>query len=174
MPPSKLLIVWSIRLAMAAFALVLIGRVAAVRSERWAGIARWLWAAGLVLATLHVLSAFHFVHGWSHAAALADTARQTREQSGWAVGAGVYFNYAFIAVWGADAAWWWLRPDRYARRSTGWSVVIGGYLLFIALSATVVFESGPIRWFGLAAAGIALLLVILRIRRKLPETKRTA
>ena len=63
-----------------------------------------LWLAGAGLLLVHLLAAFHFKHAWSHAAAHADTARQTREFSGLDWGGGLYLNYLLILVWLADAA----------------------------------------------------------------------
>ena len=157
-----LLVAWTIRLSMVLFGIVLIGRLTGTRPARGDTLMRGLWTFGWLLAAVHVGAAFHLVHDWSHAAAFADTARQTAEQVGWPVGAGVYFNYAFIAVWGADVAWWWFFPAGYRDRSRGWSVAIDGYLAFIAFSATVVFESGLVRWAGVAMTVMAAVLVLSR------------
>ena len=56
----------------------------------------------------HVYSAFQFYHGWSHASAFEETARQTRETVGWEVGEGLFVSYFFTLVWLADVIWWWL------------------------------------------------------------------
>jgi hypothetical protein len=79
--------------------------------------ARILWTAGVVLLGAHTLAAFHFVHGWSHQAAADETARQTAELIGLRWSGGVFVNYAFLAMWAADAGWWWAAPASYRNRS---------------------------------------------------------
>src|SRR5215207_1514919 len=49
---------------------------------RFRKTARGVWIAGAVFFVLHLAAAFHFYHGWSHAAALDDTRRQTFERTG--------------------------------------------------------------------------------------------
>ncbi len=86
---------------------------AAIRETAWLTVATWalgwpgalrsrgagVWVWGASAAAFHVAVAMHAGHGWSH----ADAVRHTEEVSG--VGAGVWVNYAFVAVWLADAAW---------------------------------------------------------------------
>src|SRR4029453_10549556 len=64
---------------------------------------------GLALA-VHSALAFELRHGWSHTAALRDTARQTEALLGWAFGGGLFVNYFFVALWTFEAGWWWLAP----------------------------------------------------------------
>ena len=40
------------------------------------------------------------------------------------------FNYAFLVVWLADAAWRWLSPASHETRTTGVSAAIHGFLFF--------------------------------------------
>jgi len=119
-------------------------------------IARWLWALGGAFLLLHIAAAFHLRHGWSHAAAVADTARQTHEFTGINWGGGVWFNYALAAVWVADAAWWWFRPKAF-ERARRWLVFSRLFFLFMWLNAAVVFVRGPMRWFGLVVCIAAVL-----------------
>jgi hypothetical protein len=121
-----------------------------------AGAARVFWMAGALLALVHVALAFHLHHAWSHASALSETARQTRELLGLSVGAGVYVNYLFLAVWAADALWWWASPLRYAARPRWLDLGVRGFLLFIFVNGAIVFGRGPVR-----IAGVASLLVLL-------------
>jgi hypothetical protein len=108
------------------------------------------------MAVLHVLVAFHFRHGWSHASAVAETARQTEEALGVAIGAGVYVNYLFIAVWLADAAWWWVSPATFSARPSPLDRAIRLFLLFIFVNGAIVFPKGPIRFAGIViVAGLA-------------------
>src|SRR5882762_2048787 len=105
---------WTVRGALALYALAITVRLAAParRAE-----ARFLWTAGCLLFLAHVAAAFHFFHGWSHAHAYRETARQTRELFGIDWGGGLYLNYLFTLAWAADAAyWWWGGLDGYDRR----------------------------------------------------------
>jgi len=118
--------------------------------------ARAAWTTGAVFALVHVLLAFHVRHAWSHAAAVADTARQTRELLGREVGAGVYFNYVFLAVWLADAAWWWIAPRSFGARPPAVDRAVRLFLLFMFVNGAVVFPRGPVRLAGLVlVAGLA-------------------
>lgn len=100
--------------------------------------ARLVWTAALVLYLLHVAAAFHFQYGWSHAIALRETARQTRELFGVDSGSGLYLNYLFTAIWISDCLWWWLLPMGYAARPIAVSAVIQGFMGFMFVNATVV------------------------------------
>ena len=121
--------------------------------RRGAAAARLLWTGGLLLAALHVVSAFQLRHGWSQASAFQETARQTQELLGFRFGGGLYVNHAFLAVWLADAAWWWLRPASFSARPRALDTSIRLFLLFIFVNGAIVFADGPIRLLG----GVAVL-----------------
>jgi hypothetical protein len=137
---NDLLTLWTIRLSCALY-------VAALLGFAW----RWTWTTGLAAYLLHVAAAFSLHHHWSHDAALRDTARQTNAMFGVDSGFGLYFNYAFTAIWLADVAWMWLRPDSYRKRASWLAVSIHAFMAFMFFNATVVFASGWTRWLGLAA-----------------------
>lgn len=145
-----------------------------------------LWALGALLAAVHLLAAFHFVHHWSHTLAVLETARRTQAQLGFAVGAGVWFNYAFVAIWGLDVLPVWVLPHlkrlpwfretsliRFlgvigsSRIQRCWRWLVDGYLLSIAFPATVIFESGAIRWAGIV---MTVVLVVLGWRSYVPKS----
>jgi len=107
--------------------------------------ARFAWTLGAGFALLHALAAFHVHHGWSHAAAVAETARQTENTLGVRVGAGVYVNYAFLAVWIADVLWWWLSPASFATRPRAVDTATRLFLLFMVVNGAIVFARGPVR-----------------------------
>jgi hypothetical protein len=86
---------------------------------------------------------------------------RVRQLIGVSFGGGVYFNHVFLLVWIFDATWWCGWPDHYLRRARLWDALVIGYLWFIALNATVVFESGMIRWLGLLGT---LVMVVAGIR----------
>lgn len=109
---------------------------------------RCVWLTGALLLLVHLLAAFHFIHGWSHAAAYADTARQTREVTGLDWGGGVYFNYALASLWLADAGIQLAAPGRLPRPAR---VALAGFYAFMWFNAAVVFVHNPVRWVGAAA-----------------------
>jgi len=115
------------------------------------GRGRWAWAIGALAALTHAALAFHLRHRWSQAAAYADTARQTGAATGLAWGGGLFFNYAFLAVWTADALWWWVAPDSFHARSRLLDRAVRGFLWFMFLNGAVVFAQGGMRWLGAAA-----------------------
>lgn len=165
---GPLLTILSIRAALLLYVSVLAGALFFGSPQRlsanrwWPRAARVLWTLACASFWVHMLSAFHFYHDWSHAAAVAATAEETRSLLGVSVGAGVYFNYLFAGVWLADVAGWWLAPEARAARSQWIGALVHGYLFFIAFSGAVVFEMGPVRWAGIAAC---ILLLVLGIRR---------
>lgn len=125
--------------------------------------ARLVSTLGALVMLLHVALAFHFVHHWSHAEAVAHTARVTHAKLGYPVGFGVWFNYLFVALWAADVAWSWIAPRAYARRPRLVTILLFGYLAFIAFQSTVVFETGLVR---LAGAALTLLLLVVWAARR--------
>src|SRR5262245_32305123 len=171
---GPLLTKWTIRLALACYVAYLAGWLAA-RGQRWPTTARWLWTAGCALFVAHVACAFHFYHGWSHAAAWQSTADETRRMLGFAFGDGIYGSYLFLIAWVGDVVWLWTGgspPAAVASCATSvprqtlswgqtppWRVVVHIFLLFIAFNGAIIFEAGPTRWFGIAAclalAGLA-------------------
>ncbi len=129
---------------------------------RWDSAARVVWTAACASLIAHFISAFHFYHGWSHAAAYADTAQQTQELFGLNWGGGLFINYALLLAWILDIVWWWRSGlDSYRKRP--WPVIAAwhGVLVFIIFNATVVFGAGIVRWLGLA---ICLLLTLTWLR----------
>lgn len=122
---------------------------------------RWLWTLGCAAYGAHVFCAFQFHHSWSHEAALADTARQTAEVTGWKWGGGIWFNYLFTLAWIADVVRLWRTapPTPSGRLSiliVGWQA----FFFFMVFNATIIFESGPVRWLGVAGClGIAILFI---------------
>jgi hypothetical protein len=132
--------------------------------------ARVVWTVACASLVAHFVSAFQFYHGWSHAAAYADTARQTEEVFGFNWGGGLFINYALLIAWIVDVGWWWRTGlNSYCKRPWLKVALWHGLLIFIIFNATVVFGDGMVRWVGLA---ICLLLTItwLRIGREWDQT----
>lgn len=127
-----------------------------LRQPSAGAIARTLWTVGAGLTVVHAVAVFHFVHGWSHDAALAHTAQQTAALTGLDWGGGLYVNYAFIALWIGDAALWWRAPSKYQRRSPFARDTLLAFFLFMFINAGIVFAHGPARLVGMIAVGLVL------------------
>lgn len=122
---------------------------------------RLVWTLGWLAYLVHVSMAFHLAFGWSHAAAVD----HTRERSG--VGEGIYASHLFTLLWTADVGWWWVAPRGHATRPRWIAFALHGFMAFVVFNATVVYETGLIRWAG--AVGFAALAALLarRFRRGL-------
>lgn len=169
MKPSDLLISWTIRLSMLLLFVVFALQMQRKSGPRMGLWLKYLWTASFAICALHVLAAFHFVHHWSHNAAYLATAEDTRKKLGIAYGAGVYFNYLFLAVWGADVCWTW-RSHKNWTKPTPWMIRAGRwYLLFIAFNGVVVFESGWLRALGAIATLILLGIASRRLLFNAPR-----
>ncbi len=105
-------------------------------------LALMCWTLSWLAYLVHVGTAFHFHHNWSHDHAFA----HTQEQSGF--GGGIYVNYVFTILWTFDVLWWMFFGTSYRRRARwiGWT--LHAFMVFIVANATIVFEDGPIRWMG--------------------------
>lgn len=106
-------------------------------------LARWCWTLAWLTYLVHLAMAFHHYHHWSH----ADAMEHTRQVSG--AGEGIFMSHLFTVVWTLDVLTWWLRPARYALRSPWIGRLLHAFMLFIIFNATVVYETGLIRWCGL-------------------------
>jgi hypothetical protein len=111
-------------------------------------------ASGVLLLVAHIVMAMGARHGWSHDAAVRQTAAQTADVYGLAWGGGVYVNYIFAGIWAWDA---W-RRHRSIELARGWLWVLRAFYFMIIFNAAVVFVPGPRRWVG-AIFTIALLWV---------------
>jgi hypothetical protein len=134
--------------AWLAFAAYVGGTVAGLRHPPNRAF-RLVWLAGAMLLLVHLLVAFHFKHAWSHAAAYADTARQTREVAGRDWGGGIWLNYLLVLVWLVDAGSRW-KPT-LAVQPPGLRRSLAGFYAFMWFNAAVVFVRTPMRWVGLLA-----------------------
>ena len=160
------MIEWTIWLALGFYFLALILDLLGARSLGCRRFGRLVWTAGCAFAWAHLAAAFNFVHGWSHAHAAEETARRTAELMGWSFGGEIYFNYAFVAVWTGDVAWRWLAPHSYAERAALISLTVHGFLLFIVVNATIVFEQGPVRIATTAALALLTAVAVGRFSRR--------
>lgn len=126
--------------------------------------ARAIYTAGCLLYLAHVACAFHFYHHWNHREAYAETARRTAELFGWHWGGGLYFNYAFTLGWTLDVLWQWLSPASFRKRSRWLSLAWHAFFLFMVINATIIFETGPVRWLGVS--GCVALIAAWAISRR--------
>jgi hypothetical protein len=128
--------------------------VALLLGRREFGRAAWIVGAGTLI--IHVVTAFDRVHGWKHAAAY----RHVEAVSGF--GPGIFVSYAFTVIWADDALWWWIDRRTYESRIASLDRAIHCFIAFVVFNATVVYETGLIRWVG---GVLFLVLGILLIRR---------
>lgn len=114
---------------------------------------RWLHRLAWLSFVAHVVCAFHFYHQWSHAQAMADTARQTAAMVGWNWGGGLWFNYLFAVLWTSELAWAELDGQGYRTRAgwVNWSV--RAFFFFMLFNGAVLFAQSPQRWLGLLLCG---------------------
>jgi hypothetical protein len=160
MAHGPLVTLWTIRLSCGLYTLGCAGWLTNKRKT-----SRLAWTAAYLFYLIHVWAAFAFYHHWSHEAAYLETARQTAELFGIHWGGGIYFNYVFTVVWGADVWRRWSGVDRRPKWPRWIDVAIQSFLAFMFLNATVVFGSGWVRWSGvIAAAGLGLLWWRYRLR----------
>lgn len=146
---------WTVWLALALFAGGEVGK-----RSRAAHGHPWAWpcsALGALLLVIHIVLAMAVRHGWSHAAAIASTASQTKAVFGIDWGGGLYVNYVFVAVWTAELLWWRLAPSRYELRRPALMWVSRVFYLIVIANAAVIFAAGWRRILG--AAIVAALLV---------------
>lgn len=153
------LIVWTVRISVALYAVVLWRWMARpAQTNHRDTVESVLWLASWAFCLVHVLLAFHFAHHWSHRAAMQHTAEVTARVTGWFWGAGIYANYAFLLWWGVDAVNPMLRTTAKSR-----STALHAVAAFMMVNATAVF--GPTWWIVPVMGFSAALLIFWRLRR---------
>jgi hypothetical protein len=159
---------WTVRLALLAYFVAVAAMFAAPHRPRRAS--RLLYTLGCALMLVHIALAFHFHHQWSHGQAAADTIARTKNLIGIHFAGGIWFNYAFAAVWLLDVVGWWRGGlATYHRRPRWMHLLLHGFLLFIIFNATVVFETGWTRWGGLIGCAVIGVLAVGPMRRRRTE-----
>lgn len=162
--PGDALIRWTARLFVACYVGRLCVDTAGRRDESAQRAARWWWTIGCGIFVLHVVAAFHFQHGWSHAAAFEHVRQRTLLDTGWDSGIGLYINHAFGLLWLADTVVWWRRLDWSQQRPMYW--IVQSLFAFMMIQATAVF--GPPFWRDICAAAVFILIALRVTRRPLP------
>ena len=165
---NGLVLIGSIWLAVAAWAVVSAGRIAGREGRGWLGI----WLGGCAAYWVHAVVAFAGPDRGSVAVAWAETARQTEALTGIASGAGLVANALFGLVWAADGWRWWrtgrsVPPGR--GRERGLFLAGQGFLGFLVVNGTVVFGQGAVRVYGLA---VFALLAVVWVRATLSASPR--
>jgi hypothetical protein len=153
---------WTARLFVACYVSRLCIDAIGSRDAKSLRCARWFWTFGCIIFCIHVAAAFHFLHGWSHASAYDHVLARTTEMTGFALGIGLYVNYAFGILWLVDTVIWWLDlrwPDRIIPY-----FIVQALFAFLMFQATAVF--GPSFWWPITAVVIALLIVLRRFAPK--------
>ena len=89
--------------------------------------------------------------------AYADTARQSKELTGWNSGGGLYLNYLFALVWMTRVVWSRIALAYHSSPPTFWTRSVRGFFLFMIFNGAFVFVRGNLRWLGLL---LCLLLLI--------------
>lgn len=170
--PGHSLILWTVRLGVVCYcAAVWLWAVPVGKRDQRQPWFRILWTAAWLLVVAHVICAFHFQHRWSHTAALAHTAEMTQRVVGWYWSGGLYINYAFLLLWGADIWCLWFRDAPAGHSAFGIRPLAMQLLAaFMMFNATAVF--GPAFWIPLAA--VFLLAVMTGRRLVRPATRQDA
>jgi hypothetical protein len=155
---------WTVRLALVCCFARFCAELPGKTNSRPSRVARAAWTGGWMLFLLHVACAFHFYHHWSHADAYLHTAQRTAELVGWNWGGGLYFNYAFTAAWTFDTLGWWCSPSSRRGLPRAATIAWHAYFFLMVANATIVFETGIVRWAG--AVGLALLGIVWIVWRR--------
>jgi hypothetical protein len=137
-----------------------VGAMSRILADRWSfrrgdvGGRHWAlerayrscWLLGGILTLVHIAASYGWVHRWSHAAALQATAEESYRVTGIRASWGVYVNFVFAFVWLSYAITMWVRAGRF----NVLDALIFWFSALIVFAATVLFESGVLRWLSLA------------------------
>jgi hypothetical protein len=127
----------------------------------------WLNVAGCIFFLAHVVCAFEYFYGWSHSFAYADTARQTKELTGWDSGSGLYVNYLFALVWLSEVIWWRKSATTYFSRRPLWTWTVRVFFLFMICNGAFIFVRSHLRWYGLTLSVLLAISWLLRLKRNI-------
>lgn len=159
--PTPALVLVSVWFAVACMPAGLLMRLA---PERWS-LLRSVWTIGAAGFLVHTISAYAMVYHWSQTVALEETRRQTAAATGFESGSGLYLNLLFAALWSADAARAWVRPQKIRGQITPTALATHGFFAFMLFNGAFVFVSGPRRWFGLVFSTLVIVLLMVALSR---------
>jgi hypothetical protein len=142
----------TIWVALSLFVIAEAGKVrrATHRSPAWAWPA---FAAGAVLAAIHVLIALAVQYEWDHEAAVSSTAEQAATVYGFMWRGSIYVSYVFVLLWLVEAVRWRLNPAMYSARAPLTTWVLRFFVLLIIVNGAIVFATYPMRLLGVVIAG---------------------
>ena len=126
---------------------------------------RPFWTAGGLLALAHAVAAFLVFYEGSHETARIEIMKQTAASTGFDFPGGIYVNYAFLATWLGDAAWWWADARGYRTRPRLLSRAIRGFIFLMIVNGAIVFADGLARLVGLAAVSVVVAFWLARRTR---------
>ena len=124
---------FSVFLFVSAWALACIGRPVP------RALVHTVYTSGAVGIVVHIVCAYGIAHRWSHQAALDHTAEETLQTIGFAFPSGLYANFAFAAIYCADAAWRWHVREPIMRRLRWLAHAVDAFLIFVIIVATLIF-----------------------------------
>jgi hypothetical protein len=159
---QEALVAWTIRLALLFYFAVVFLKLHAKQGP--SGLCRWIWTAGGLLLAVHIALAMAWAHGWNYDAVYQATAEDTAKVTGTYWGGGVWLNFAMLGMWLADIVWWWCAPAGYNARARYFDWAVQGFFVFMIFNATVVFETGAVRYTSAVLFG-ALLWFFWRNRK---------
>ena len=116
MTPADLVLYGTIWLGLLLFVVGQLGQRTIAGGGNTCACMPWLWFGGAILCAIHMMLALGLRHGWSHQSSVEVTVAQTAAVYGVHWGAGIYFNYLFVAVWLAESAWWCINPKSFVSR----------------------------------------------------------
>lgn len=121
-------------------ALALLAVAALTRNRR-------AYAAGAVLAIVHVLIALGSTYGWDHDLAVRETARQAGDVYGFAWRGSIYVSYAFLGLWAFDA---------WGSQSLTRSWAVRAFFLVMIINGAIIFAPLPGRILGVLVVAALL------------------
>lgn len=126
------------------------------------------WLFGSLMIALHILASYGLAHGWSHAAAIEATAQESERVTGIRAGWGVYVNFAFATIWMSYS----IAMATRRRRWPGIDQAVFWFTAVIVVSATIVFETGAVRW--MAVVGFICLMISYLWPQRVVENRVTS
>ncbi len=141
-----------------ATALFVAGEAGKARESR-SGSTGWpwmVWTAGAVLLAVHMAIALDVRHGWSHASVVRTVEDQARAVYGVGWGGGAWMNYAFLALWLIECAWWRIAPGPYRARLWAITAATRAFYALMLVNSAIVFAAPSRR-----PAGLVLIAILL-------------
>ncbi|WP_417377307.1 hypothetical protein [Gimesia maris] len=120
----------------------------------------WAWMIGVCLLSVHIAASYGFVYHWSHRASIEAAANDSFQTTGVRAGWGVYVNFFFAAIWLCYS----VEMLTHGVRHRTIDKIIYVFTAAILASATILFETGTIRY--LSVLGFLVLIALHVLARK--------